>query len=126
MYRIPDEEEVKNAILKVMDKHKEVNSQEIFLKHVLKELKKTDEEYVASSDRVKKLAAGLKEIGVHVDKKRSKREAKKCFVCGGKFGSIKAKDLLGKETLLGRRCKTCGFELDKKKLSPRRYIFYKH
>ncbi len=126
MYRIPDEEEVKNAILKVMDKHKEINSQKMFLKRVLKELKKTDEEYVVSSDRAKKLAAGLKEIGVHVDKKRSKREAKRCFVCGEELWPIKAKDLQGKETMIGKRCKTCGFELDRKKLSPRRYIFYKH
>ncbi|MFQ5975299.1 MAG: hypothetical protein ACE5J5_03160 [Candidatus Hydrothermarchaeales archaeon] len=126
MYKIPEEKEIINAILKVLDKHKEINSQGTFLKLVLKELKKRDKEYVVSSDRAKRIAAGLKEVGVHVDKKRSRREAKKCFVCGGELGHIMARDLQGNETKIGKRCKVCGFELDKDKLSPQRYIFYRH
>ncbi len=126
MYKIPDKEKVKDAILKVMDKHREVNSQETFLKLVLEELKKTDEDFVVSSDRVKKITSKIKSIRVHVDKRRSRREAIKCFVCGGELLHMKTKDLQGKETLVGKRCKACGFELDRDKLSPRRYIFYKH
>lgn len=126
MYKIPEEDEVKKSILNVMEKHKEINSQETFLKLVLKELLKIDKEYVISTDRVKKIASKQEEIGVHVDKKRSKRKAKKCFICGGELGNIKSRDLEGKETFIGKRCKDCGFELDREKLSPRRYIFYKH
>lgn len=110
--------------MRVLNRHKEVNSQGAFLGFILKELKKLDEDYVVSSYRVKRLASRLDGVGIFVEKRRSNREARRCFVCGGELDPIKTRDLRGSDTLVGKRCRDCGFELDRKNLGPKKYIFY--
>jgi hypothetical protein len=124
MYKIPKDEEIAGAIRRVLAKHKEVRSQSLFHEFVLGELKGISPYYVASSDRIKRVAsqAGVK---IFIDKRKSQKEAKSCFVCGGELETLKVKNLMGAEVSAGKKCKVCGFKMDKGHLAPRRYIFYK-
>lgn len=124
MYKIPSDEEIASAIKRVLSKHKEVRSQSLFHDFVLGELKVKSPYYRVSSDRVKRVASkeGVKII---VDKRKSRIDAKSCFVCGGELATMKTKNLEGVEVAAGKICKTCGFKMDRGNLYPKRYIFYK-
>jgi hypothetical protein len=123
MYKIPKDEEVAEAIRSVLGKHNEVKSQSLFHELVLKELKKKSPYYTASSERIKKVAA-REGVKIFIEKRKSQKEAKFCFVCGGELVTLKVKNLLGEEVPTGKLCKVCGFKMDKSQLAPRRYIFY--
>jgi len=123
MYKIPKNEEVVEAIHRVLKKNREVTSQALFHHLVLKELKKKSPYYTASTDRIKKTAA-LGGVKIFVEKRKSQKEAKRCFVCGGALETLKTKNLLGEEVSTGKGCKACGFKMDKGHLIPRRYTFY--
>lgn len=109
----------------VLDRNREVGSQSLFHRLVLEELKKESPYYVVSPERLRRISAKLAGVKIFVEKRRSEREAKRCFLCGGELEVMMAQDILGDETAVGKRCKTCGFKMDKKNLLPRRYIFYK-
>ncbi len=124
MYKIPKNEEVVEAIRRVLKKHNEVKSQALFHELVLKELKGKSPYYTASSERVKRTAA-LEGVKIFVEKRRSSKEAKSCFVCGAELETLCTKNLLGEEVPAGKRCRVCGFRMDKGHLSPSRYTFYR-
>ncbi len=123
MYKIPKNEEIADAIRRVLKRNKEVNSQVLFHKLVLKELKRKSPYYTASSERIKKTAA-LEGVKIFVEKRKSPKEAKTCFICGGALETLKTKNLLGEEVSTGKKCKVCGFKMDRENLVPRRYTFY--
>ncbi len=123
MYKIPKNEEVVEAIFRVLRKHKEVRSQALFHELVLKELKRKSPYYTASSERVKKIAA-LNKVRIFVEKMKCSKEAKSCFICGDELKTLKIKNLLGEEVSTGKRCGGCGFKMDRTHLLPRRYTFY--
>jgi hypothetical protein len=124
MYKIPKDEEIAGAIRSVLAKHKEVKSQSLFHRFVLKELKLKSPYYRVSSDRVKRVAAQVG-VKIFIEKRRSQKEARSCFVCGGELKTLKVKNLLGEEVSAGKKCRVCGFKMDRGHLAPRRYIFYK-
>ncbi|MEE9474101.1 MAG: hypothetical protein V3V36_00350 [Candidatus Hydrothermarchaeaceae archaeon] len=123
MYKIPKNEEIADAIRRVLKRNKEVNSQVLFHKLVLKELKRKSPYYTASSERIKKTAA-LEGVKIFVEKRKSSKEAKTCFICGGALETLRVKNLLGEEASAGKKCKVCGFRMDRGNLVPRRYTFY--
>lgn len=123
MYKIPKDEEVVEAIYRVLKKHREIKSQSLFHELVLKELKKKSPYYKASPERIKK-AAALGGVKIFIEKRKSSKEAKICFVCGGELETLRVKNLLGEEVSAGKKCNVCGFKMDKSNLAPRRYIFY--
>ena len=92
---------------------------------MIKELKKISPYYTLSTERLKKMSTQIEEVSIFVEKRRSNKEARNCFICGGELEMFKVKDLLGGETSIGVRCKSCGFKIDKKHLAPSKYIFYK-
>ncbi|MBU2559292.1 hypothetical protein KKA03_00175 [archaeon] len=124
MYKIPKDAEIADAIRRVLAKHKEVRSQSLFHEFVLGELKGISPYYKASSDRIKRVAS-KEGVKIFIDKRKSQKEAKFCFVCGGELETLKVKNLLGSEVSAGKKCKVCGFAMDRGHLAPRRYIFYK-
>ena len=124
MYKIPKDEEIAEAIHSVLAKHKEVKSQSLFCEFVLGELKKESPYYRVSSDRVKRVAS-LEGVKIFIEKRKSQKEAKSCFVCGGELFTLKVKNLMGTEVPSGKKCRVCGFKMNKSHLAPRRYIFYK-
>ncbi len=124
MYRVPGEEVVKEAVSKVLQERKEVRSQVLFHELVLRELREIDERYAISGERLRRIVVGMQGAKILVEKMRSKREAKRCYVCGGELLPTKTKNLLGDEVLLGKRCKRCGFHTERENFVPRRYVFH--
>lgn len=124
MYKIPKDEEILQAIFRVLDKNKEVRSQALFHRLVLEELKRKSPYYTASSERIKRTAA-LKGVKIFVEKRKSEKEAKSCFVCGSPLKTVRVKSLTGEDALAGKKCNACGFRMDKGNLIPSRYTFYK-
>lgn len=123
MYKIPKNEEVVETIFRVLGKHKEIRSQALFHELILKELKRKSPYYTASSERIKKIAA-LNKVKIFVEKRKSLKEAKSCFICGDELKTLKIKNLLGEEISSGKRCENCGFKMERTHLIPSRYTFY--
>jgi hypothetical protein len=125
MYRIPRSDEVGETIIRVLEEYREVGSQNLLHSLVLRRLKRENQFYKLSPERVKRIAAGLAEVKIFVEKKKSGREAKKCYVCGSKMEWIEGKNLFGNAARTGKKCVKCGFRVDRPELAPRRYVFYK-
>lgn len=119
---IPKDEEVEYALREVLKKHKEVASQKHLKALTLGMLKKRNQFYMLSAKRARRIAANTNGVKIRVEKRRSKKDARVCYVCGGKLRSVKTKNLYGKEVIVGKRCTKCRFKIDKK-LMPKRYIF---
>jgi|Deesub1362A_J573_1020465.scaffolds.fasta_scaffold00166_31 uncharacterized protein with PIN domain len=124
MYKIPKEKDVQGAIRVVLEKNKEIDSQKLFLDMILRKLRKDNPHYKLSVERLKRISSQMPDVKIFVEKRRSNKEAKKCFICGGELEKLKVKGLLGEETLVGSKCKRCDFKMDKRYLAPKRYIFY--
>ncbi|MEE8168113.1 MAG: hypothetical protein V3T58_04505 [Candidatus Hydrothermarchaeales archaeon] len=123
MYKIPKRELVESAIREVLREHSEISSQNLFHSLVQGMVRREDKEYRVSPDRVRQLAAVMDGVKVHAEKRRTSREAKRCYVCGGELAAVKTRDLFGNEALAGKRCSTCGFEMERENLVPKRYFF---
>ncbi len=124
MYRIPGKDEVEKALLEVLTDYNEVASQSMLHSLVLEKLRKENQFFKVSPERVRKTAAGMREIRIFVEKRKSSREAEKCFICGGGLTWIKGRSLLGSPTRAGKQCLKCGFRIDRPHMEPRRYVFY--
>lgn len=123
MYKIPSDKEIKEALIKVLKKYREIGSQKLLKKLVLEELRGIDRYYVVSDERIRKIAFQINEIKIDMLKRKSRREAIKCYICGGELETVKVKNLFGEEVPLGKKCKTCGLVLERASLAPKKYIF---
>ena len=125
MYRIPKDDEVGASILSTMEEYKEIGSQKLLHSLVLKRLRRENQFYKLSPERVKRIAASMPEVKVFVEKRKSVKEAMKCYICGHPLERIKVKDLFGDPTYAGKKCLKCGFKIDRAMLVPKRYLFYR-
>lgn len=125
MYRIPGRDEVAESIIRVLEEYREVRSQNLLHDLVLGRLRRENRFYRLSPARLRRIAAGLAEVRIFVEKRRSKREARKCYVCGAEMEGIKGKNLLGSEAKTGKKCVECGFRIHRPRVEPKRYVFYK-
>lgn len=124
MYKIPGKDEVGTAVLEVLEDYREVKSQAMLHSLVLKKLKKENQFFKISPERVRKIAAEQEEVKIFVEKCKSPREAKKCFICGEEMIWVKGRSLLGGATRTGKKCPRCGFRIDRPTVKPKRYVFY--
>jgi len=108
MYKIPSDQEMKEALVRVLKKYREISSQKLLKKLVLEELRMTDIYYVVSEARIRKIASKTGKIKISMLKKKGKKKANKCYICGGELETIKVKNLLGNEVPLGKRVKYAG------------------
>jgi hypothetical protein len=124
-YKIPNAELLREIIGEVLQRHREVYSQDSLHSLVQSKLWGKDKTYRVSPPRVRRTAAGMGEVGIRVVKMRSRREFKECFVCGGKLAIAESFDLFGGRTSSSRKCEQCGYEMERENMGPRKYIFYR-
>lgn len=124
MYKIPRKDEVGQAVLEVLGDYREVASQAMLHSLVLEKLRKENQFFKISPERVRKIATELDDVRVFVEKRKSPREAKRCFICGEEMNWVEGKNLLGSSAKTGKMCPKCGFRIDRPGLEPRRYVFY--
>lgn len=124
MHSLPSDEEVEKAIEKVLQQQKEVHSQKLLHSLVLKELREANQYYKISEERVRKLAANTG-VRIFVEKRKAEKESRRCYVCGGELEVVRGRDLYGSASAVAKRCAKCGFEIERGKLGPSRYVFYR-
>jgi DNA-directed RNA polymerase subunit RPC12/RpoP len=124
MYKIPEKAEVGKAVLEVLEDYREVASQAMLHSLVLERLRKENQFFKISPVRVRKIAVELDGVKLFVEKRKSPREAKKCFICGEEMMWVRGRSLMGGSTRTGKKCPRCGFRIDKPELEPRKYVFY--
>ena len=123
MYELPKEEEIRNAIYLALKKNKSFPSLVELRKAILNELKKVNPNYTISMKRTRIIAARSGFVKINVKMKPSNKKLKECPICGGKLEPIKTHNLLGKEVVIGYRCKLCSYKASIKNELPIRYSF---
>lgn len=124
MYRIPTEEEVRNAIYLALKKRKSIPSLVELRKRVLIELKKLNKDYTISHKRVRIITARSGFVKISTKMKTTNKKPKACPICGGKLYPIKNYSLLGEEVVTGYKCKLCSYRTGAKNEIPVRYSFH--
>jgi len=122
-YRIPEEKEVVEKALDVLEDRKEVRSLYEFHGLVLMRLKNVSRSYRLSPRRLLKLAAISKEIKIKVKKRHSNKKSKLCPLCGSELIYLRRRNLLGELIMKGRKCSVCNYSVERENLVPGRYIF---
>jgi len=123
MYELPKEEEIRNAIYFALRKNKSFPSLVKLREAVIKELKKLNENYTISMKRVRIIAARSGFVKINAKMKASNKKLKACPICGGKLEPIRNYNLLGKEVIIGYKCKLCSYKASIKNELPTRYSF---
>jgi hypothetical protein len=118
--KIPKAEDVKEVLARVLREHREVSSLRTLRKLVREGV--GEEGTLLSEERVKRLAVELG-ASIRVEKRRSHREAERCFLCEGEWEPLRTRDLYGRETSGGKRCRRCGLRLERDQVAPSRYVF---
>lgn len=122
--KIPPEDFVKVIIFQVLIKKGIIHTQEELADVVEKELKKLNSEYSISPERVRRIALDMKELDVTVKtKKGGVNKPKKCPACGSGLKFLYARNLLGKNVIVGFKCKKCKYQGDVDVFAPMKYEF---
>jgi uncharacterized protein with PIN domain len=124
-YRIPSDEEVLAATVKVVLAEGTVASQRRLSELVRKELKRRDAEFRVGEARVRALAvrSGVVAVTIHARKVGDGREVERCPVCGAKLRRTSNATLTGSSTPVGYRCTRCPWWTGRELRMPARYAF---
>lgn len=113
------DEEIKSAILSVMERQNFVKSQEELASLVADEINEN-----AQPQKIRVLALELTEIEVRVLTKKSNREKPtNCPSCGKSLKGLYAKNLLNQKVVVGLECLRCNYRGTLKSFAPFRYEF---
>ncbi|MCL1984006.1 MAG: hypothetical protein FWG58_01245 [Methanomassiliicoccaceae archaeon] len=127
MHRIPSDDRLEDAIRAVMKRNRQILSQNAMRELVLTELRKEDENYRVSGERIRKVAVDRDilriEIEYNVYDEISAPEI--CPVCGFPMDVINNSTLDGRDTDIGRKCTKCTYQIGLRKKTPGRYTFSK-
>ncbi len=125
-YKIPPEDEVTSAVLKVVKSKRVVESQNELLHEVMKHLRRKNAEYRISGRRLRLIALKTGKIKMEIryritDKHVDNLEI--CPVCGEKMVKVENATLDGGRVVVGFKCTQCPYWTGKTLRLPIRYIF---
>ena len=125
-YRIPPAELLAEVIREVLKRRPMVISQRKLTELVLKDLKRIDEEYSATEERIRKVAIdqGAAKIEIHCREGEERSRHSRCPVCGSKMRRIRNETIFGGTVTLGYKCTKCPYWTGLKRRNPIRYVFY--
>ena len=124
--KIATREQVIRALKKVFEENRIVSSQKRLRELVSSYLKKGEEVYHVSEERLRKLAIKEKLATVEIYSREGNPEKilAKCPVCGSNLDEIKNLTIWGGEVTIEYVCQTCGYWSGKKKRIPTKYVFH--
>ncbi|MCL1904888.1 MAG: hypothetical protein FWG19_02035 [Methanomassiliicoccaceae archaeon] len=127
MYRIPNDDRLEDAIRAVMKRNRQILSQNAMKELVLKELRKEDEDYRVSGERIRKVAVDrdILRIEIEYNLYDEMSAPNVCPVCGFPMEVINNSTLDGRDTDIGRKCTKCTYQIGLRKKTPGRYTFNK-
>ena len=125
MKKIPSKEKLIEATKNILRTHLKIDTQEELRRHVLRQLRKEDKNYILTPIRAKRIALLTPEVEVRAKTKKTVKLQKidKCPVCESGIEPIKVRNLLNKDITIGYRCTDCGYESDLEAFMPMKYIF---
>ena len=124
-YRIPPAKLLSQTISEVIRDKRSVVSQKRFTELVLAVLKKKDEGYTVSEERVRRMAIHKNLVRVHIHYRvtEERSDGGKCPVCGSATKELQNQTLDGQEVKLGFRCVKCPYWTGPERRVPVRYTF---
>jgi hypothetical protein len=126
-YKVPTDEEVMEAINKVMSRDHIIRSQTDLQERVTEELKALDPEFTITGERLRRVA--LEKVGLAIEISGREIEAgramSKCPVCRAPLKAQKNVTIYGGTVTLGFKCTKCPYWTGKKRRVPTRYVFFK-
>ena len=125
-YHIPSDEQVENALKKVLTKFRTVHSQTKLKTLVTKELGTKEKEFGVSGSRLRDIAinSNFVKLEIHSREGDPKKVMNKCPVCNSSLKRVKNLTIWGGEVTIELRCTRCGYWTGKKKRIPTRYVFH--
>ncbi len=125
-YEIPEEEEVKRIILKILHMRGVVESQAELHREVMKHLERKNKNYRLSGRRMRIIALNSGHVGIEIRYRLTDKEVESfeiCPVCGSKMVKISNSTLDGSRVIIGFRCTGCPYWTGKRLRVPVRYVF---
>lgn len=125
-YSIPSEEEVRDALKKVMKRMKGVGSLKKLRKLVVNELNVKNPDFTVGKERLKKLAVRAPFINTSIEAYRKDEGGDlkgRCPVCDGKLEMTKNETIFGGSVTLGYECTECPYWTTMQRRVPSRYRF---
>ena len=125
-YHIPSDDQIKNALEKVLKKFRTVHSQNRLKTLVTKELDTKKQKFGVTGGRLRNIAinSDFVKLEIHSREGDPKKLMVKCPVCGGTLKRVKNLTIWGGEVTIEFRCPSCGYWTGKKKRVPTRYVFH--
>ena len=125
-YHIPEDEQIKNALKKVLQEYRTVYSQNKLKDLVFKEMKTGKEKFGVNTHRLRNIAikSDFVKLEIHSREGDPKKSMNKCPVCGYDLKRVKNKTIWGGEVTIEFSCSDCGYWTGKKKRIPTRYVFH--
>ncbi|HVQ00867.1 MAG TPA: hypothetical protein VMT57_05085 [Candidatus Thermoplasmatota archaeon] len=125
-YHIASDEEILDAVRKVLENHHTVTSQHVLKNLVERELQMKKQRVHVSEHRLRVLVvrSGLAQVEIHTREGDPDRLMYNCPVCNGVLHRVKNATIYGGEVTLEYRCGVCGYWTGKKKKIPTLYIFH--
>lgn len=123
-YRIPKDEQILEALERVFEKRRVVDSQCRLKQLVEKELS-DEERFGVGEVRLRHLAIGLPwlDMEIHYRESPEKRALIRCPICKSKLKKVRNLTVFGGTVTLGFKCETCGYSSGLKRRIPIRYVF---
>ena len=126
-YKIPSTDDVADALLIVMHKNLNVESQRELTELVRSRLQSKDPQFRVSGERIRKvgLNRGIVKVDIEYNSLDSGELQNICPVCGNEMSSIKNMTLDGRTVEVKRRCRLCSFSTGAEPKTPGKYTFTK-
>ena len=125
-YRIPSDKQVMKLLQKVLKKTPTIHSQTQLKQLIMEELKKKNETYKISQQRLRKLAIKNPHVTLEIHSREGdpKKLLKGCPVCDHRLKQVKNLTIWGGVVTIEFQCPHCGYWTGKKKRIPTRYVFH--
>lgn len=125
-YHIPSDEQIKNALEKVLKDYRTVSSQYKLKNLVTKKIDTKKEKYAISGTRLRTIALNTDfvKLEIHSREGDPRKTMNKCPVCSHNLKKVTNQTIWGGKVTLEFKCSFCGYWTGKKKRIPKRYVFH--
>ena len=125
-YHIASDEQIKNALEKVLKDYRNVSSQHKLKSLITEEIDTKKKKFKISGTRLRNIALNTDfvKLEIHSREGDPRKTMNKCPVCFHKLTKVKNQTIWGGKVTLEFKCGFCGYWTGKKKRIPKRYVFH--
>ena len=125
-YHLPSDDQIKDALERILKKFRTVQSQNKLRSLVTQELNKKKKKFGITGSRIRNIAinSDFVKLEIHSREGDPKKLMIKCPVCKSTLKRVKNLTIWGGEVTIEFRCNKCSYWTGKKKRMPTRYVFH--